>query len=110
MLIGWEHEGKALAFIEEHEQVMMKPDNRTLGNQILYVQRKDDLYEVYDQTYLHRLNTVEFSGLLESFEAHRFVIQKYTASLTQEGIPFHVRVHLMKDGAGQWAIAGIGTL
>ncbi|TBL77393.1 YheC/YheD family protein [Paenibacillus thalictri] len=98
------HPDRVRAFIDSHPSVILKRKRGTHGKDSITVNRMDGHYEVFDQNFLHFMSREEFDDLLRELKKHHFFVQQFVNSRTKEGFPFHIRVHLMKDGSGKWVI------
>ncbi len=98
------NETDGLAFIYKHQAVVLKADKGASGQGILIVQVKEDYFEVLDQQYTHRMNEAEVLELLKMLIPKHYCLQRMIESVTSHGFPFHIRVHVTKDGSGQWVV------
>lgn len=94
-------------FITTHEQIIIKPNKGSFGDNILFLNYSGDdsvEYQLDDQQ-----GTVSFEKLNEwiSLEEEDIVLQKFIKSQTIAGEPFDVRIHVLKNGEGKWRIANI---
>ncbi|MEJ8304002.1 YheC/YheD family protein [Saccharibacillus sacchari] len=94
-----------MAFIERHEKVIFKTNGGYLGKNALTVELKNDVIELFDQQYLHRFSREDLPRLTEMLKAKKYFAQKMIHSVTPQGHPFHVRVHLSKNGQNRWTVA-----
>lgn len=103
--VALSRQAEAFDFAERYPQLILKPFNSSRGQRIITTTRtKDGWFELFDQKYYHRMNQKQFHQLLAILGKHHYVAQQFVNSKTREGFPFHVRVHLMKDGTGRWKI------
>ncbi|OAS22105.1 YheC/YheD family protein [Paenibacillus oryzisoli] len=98
---------KTKAFIDLHPSFILKPLRGSNGENIITVKRVGEHYEVFDQHLLHLMSRVELDQLLAILQPKDYFVQQLVESTTKEGYPFHIRVHVMKDGVGQWKIVFI---
>jgi len=100
---------EAKAFLERYPKLIFKTSGGAHGERILLANRAeaDGSYEVFDQTFLHAMSRAELEELLPELGKHHYFAQQFIESKTREGRPFHIRVHLMKNGSGQWEVAHI---
>lgn len=94
-----------MTFIERHGKVIFKTNGGYLGRNALTAELKNDVIEVFDQQYLHRFAREDLPRLTEILTAKRYFAQKMIHSVTPQGNPFHVRVHLSKNGQNRWTVA-----
>lgn len=92
-------------FIERHERVIFKTNGGYLGRNALTAEFVADGVELYDQQYKHRFSQEDLPRLIHMLAAKKYFVQKLIRSVTPQGHPFHVRLHLSKNGAGRWIVA-----
>ncbi|WP_340400073.1 YheC/YheD family protein [Paenibacillus sp. FSL H8-0079] len=93
-----------LAFIDNHETSIIKPSIGSFGNGIIVVQREEEGFVVKDHENIHKMNAEDFAQLLSMLAAKKgFVIQKFIRSETRNGLPYHIRLHLVRNGRGEWS-------
>ncbi len=96
---------KALAFIYKHENVICKPDRSSSGRGAFTIQVNGHEFEVFDQQYMHRMNEEQILEFLQMLIVEKYCLQKLIVSVTKQGLPFHIRVHIAKNGQNEWIIA-----
>ncbi|WP_411344805.1 YheC/YheD family protein [Paenibacillus sp. WLX1005] len=99
----------ALEFMIQHQQTILKSDSGASARGIYTVEYRDDVFEVSDQKYIHRLTRDKMAELIEFLIPQRYCLQKLVRSVTPQGFPFHIRVHMSKDGKGRWIVAFCST-
>lgn len=92
-------------FMERYEDTVLKPDTGSHGQNIFNIKRREEDYEVYDQSYLHYLNSPQLDQFVRMSLGKGYIFQQFVDSSTTEGHPFHLRTHVMKVGEGQWKVA-----
>lgn len=96
---------KVIEFIHKHQRVILKADGGASAQNIFTVEVKEHGYEVFDQTYLHTMNDEQMLEVVTLLIESRYCAQKLIQSTTVQGFPFHIRVHVSKDGQGKWIVA-----
>lgn len=97
----------ALEFLDRHGQTVIKPSGGTKGSAIIVVRREGDLYRVDDPLYNHLLTREQMTALMDGLAAAKdMVLQKFIDSVSPEGLPFHIRVHLIRNDQGEFQIIG----
>ncbi len=96
---------KGLAFIYKHGKVIAKPDRGTSGKGAFTIHVEGNEFEVFDQEYVHRMNEAQMLEFLDMLIREKYCLQKLETSVTKQGFPFHIRVHLAKNGQNEWIIA-----
>jgi glutathione synthase/RimK-type ligase-like ATP-grasp enzyme len=93
-----------LAFIDTYGTSIIKPSIGSFGNGIIIVQREQDGFPVKAHEHVHKMNDEEFGQLISMLASKkRFVIQKFIRSETRNRLPFHIRLHLVRNGSGKWS-------
>ncbi|OWR29855.1 hypothetical protein CDO73_12270 [Saccharibacillus sp. O23] len=96
---------RALAFVEKHRRVIFKPNGSAQGSKTMTLEQKGDVFELFDQEYLHRFSREQIQGILEMLVTKKYFAQKLIESVTPQGHPFHVRAHLSKNGENRWIVS-----
>ena len=107
---------EALArFCRSHPLVFLKPTGGSLGSGILKVRRNSDSYEVRYRKQKEHVST-EFNRSSRLFRFVKtmspgrvYLMQQGIRLMKFEGNPTDFRVHMHKNGDGQWVAAGIGA-
>ncbi|MCQ4088384.1 YheC/YheD family protein [Saccharibacillus sp. JS10] len=94
-----------LQFMEKHGKVIFKTNGGYLGRNALTAELKNDVIELFDQKYLHRFSLDDLPRLTEMLTSKRYFVQKMIHSVTPQNHPFHVRVHVCKNGENRWIVA-----
>lgn len=93
-----------LAFIETYGTSIIKPSIGSFGNGIIVVQREQEGFAVKAHEHVHIMKDEEFGQLISMLAAKKgFIIQKFIRSETRNGLPFHIRLHLVRNGSGRWS-------
>ncbi|WP_040978665.1 YheC/YheD family protein [Oceanobacillus jeddahense] len=95
-----------LDYIERYGIVIIKPRVGTFAEDVHFVSKIDTgkyvVAEKENKKYYNELSLTTF--LSKKIKAGDYLVQKYIETRTLEGNPFDIRVHLMKDGTGEWSI------
>lgn len=99
----------ALRFIADHGVSILKPAVGSYGTRIVRIEGSDEDYLVSENEHTHRLSRQELIELLQSVckTGQLFLLQKYIRSETPLQLPFHIRVHAIRDAGGDWQVSGI---
>jgi len=101
-------------FCKQHALVYLKPTGGSLGMGIIRVVRKGQVYNIrFRRDKGHRNTTFSTAPALyrfvRSYNATRTYLMQQGIELMQyKGNATDFRVHMHKDGSGQWQAAGIG--
>ncbi|WP_179283137.1 YheC/YheD family protein [Paenibacillus taichungensis] len=99
-----ENVGEILAFIDTYGTSIIKPSICSFGSGIIVVQREQEGFSVKTHEHVHQMNGEEFGQLISMHAAQKgFIIQKFIRSETRNGLPYHIRLHLVRNGSGEWS-------
>lgn len=102
-------------FCREHPLVYLKPTGGSLGMGILKVQRKQGQFHVRYRRQKEHLTAKfargeELLRFVKTTNPNRiYLMQQGIRLMSYQGNPTDFRVHLHKNGAGNWEAAGIGA-
>lgn len=95
-----------LEYVNKYSKVVLKPLMGIRGRGIYVLEKEADTFILGHQKERKVMNAGELRGFFEEFiERENYILQKYVASRTLQGDPFDCRVHVEKDGDGNWASA-----
>ncbi|MDK8194789.1 YheC/YheD family protein [Paenibacillus sp. UMB7766-LJ446] len=99
-----ENGGEILAFIDTYGTSIIKPSIGPFGSGIIVVQREQEGFSVKTHELVHQMNGEEFGQLISMLAAQKgLIIQKFVRSETRKGLPYHIRLHLVRNGSGEWS-------
>jgi UDP-N-acetylmuramoyl-tripeptide--D-alanyl-D-alanine ligase len=96
------------SYLKQHDQVIVKPVNGHRGIGVIFIKKLNGTFHVlsgsenYDFT-AEQLDQFIFARLKEV----KLLVQPYIQCKTKSGQVFDFRLHVQKNGAGQWAITAI---
>lgn len=97
---------QVIAFIHQNQPVVLKADRGAKGENTFTAEFKGDLLEVFDQTYIHQMDTEQTMALVKLLIERRYCAQKLVQSSTAiQDFPFYIRVHIAKNGKNEWIVA-----
>ncbi|WP_127588277.1 YheC/YheD family protein [Paenibacillus koleovorans] len=97
----------ALQTIEAYGSSVIKPDNGSFGDRLLFVDAEPDgQYVLQDHHHLHRLSREQLKQLLSGLRAsgRPYLVQRFVDSSIPSGMVFFIRVHLVRDRSGRWQL------
>ena len=95
-------------FLYAFERIVFKPYDGRKGKGIYFISMKNEEFLV-----THNANTSSFSKdqlkklIEEKLAAGTYIMQPYIRSVTKSGQVFDFRLHVQKDGNGEWVITSI---
>jgi glutathione synthase/RimK-type ligase-like ATP-grasp enzyme len=97
-----------MAQLAEHDAIVVKPIFGALGRDVIFIARDKDGYRANVGGRNLRLS----EALLREYYAKRlegrgYLIQKYIVSRTRQQLPFDTRVHVRRNGRGEWELVRI---
>ena len=105
ILTSFEH---LLAFLNEHQKVVVKPQNGSQGKDVWFVGQDGKGFTVNDGVGWHELSRGDLLAFYEQkLDRRYFLAQRYIASKTKSGLPFDIRIHVRRDYRAKWQIVNI---
>lgn len=95
-------------FTTAFKKVVFKPIDGRKGKGIIFITKKDEGYEVkIDSAHLN-YSRQELEKLINSkLSSGTYILQPYIQSVTKSGQVFDFRLHVQKNGEGEWVITTI---
>lgn len=99
-------------FLNKYGDIVLKPVGGNQGRGIAFVHPKKSYYHVYQHTTKHKFNKREFSQFVslivrEADAKDAIIVQPYLECRTKFGEPYDFRIHIQRDGNGEWALTKI---
>ncbi|WP_342511548.1 YheC/YheD family protein [Sporosarcina sp. FSL K6-1522] len=95
-------------FIAAFEKVVFKPIDGRKGKGIFFISKKEDHFQVgkdATNTDYSKLQLIDF--ITSKLSTGTYIIQPYIQSVTKSGQVFDFRLHVQKNGEGEWVITTI---
>ncbi|MBP1971729.1 glutathione synthase/RimK-type ligase-like ATP-grasp enzyme [Virgibacillus natechei] len=92
-------------YIEHYGEVILKPDVGSFAKGVHFISKStiDDYFVAEGENESHYNEMMLTQYLRDLLKKGTFIVQKYIETRTKEGQPFDIRVHMMKDGNGEWS-------
>jgi hypothetical protein len=91
-----------LPFLNKHQNIILKPISGHHGNQVVRVEKCDKGFVVHERV-KREMNQIELLDYIASvLKTNKMLMQKYIACRRKTGEPFDIRLHVQKDGKGEW--------
>ncbi|MCK8824179.1 YheC/YheD family endospore coat-associated protein [Fuchsiella alkaliacetigena] len=102
-----EEPAKVKKYVEKYGCIVLKPIDGAQGKGIGFLEDKGDWILVKQHTKINEFKKEEFSRFAEMMADGTYLIQPYLECRTKLGYPFDFRVHVQRDGKGEWGITKI---
>lgn len=91
-------------FIDKFDAVILKPAVGSFARGVHYISKENNHYFVAEKDKEETHTEISLRNYLnELMKEGIWIVQQYINSRTIDGNPFDIRVHMMKDGCGEWA-------
>ncbi len=90
-------------FIEKYQSLIIKPARGSKGNKISKLSKSEDGYYLstnHSEDYYSKDELAKF--IKEMANEKKYIVQPYINSITKEGHPFDLRIHLRRGENGEW--------
>ncbi len=93
--------------ILKYQKTVLKPSRGHKGKNVFYVQRNEGKF-ILQQDKETVINEVEFrEWVSEIINTENYIIQPYIQCKTKNGLSYDFRLHVQKDGKGDWNLITI---
>lgn len=93
-------------YTDTYSKSVLKPSGGIQGKGIYILQKSKGQYRVGYKTAEKKFDETEMERFYEDHIAEKgYIIQKYISSKTPQGDPFDCRIHVEKNGDGEWQSA-----
>lgn len=97
-----------LKFMTAFQRIVFKPVDGRKGKGIYFIEKKDHRYAVTFNTTMQWYTEQQLSKFIETkLKQEPFISQPYIQSVTKSGQVFDFRLHVQKNGEGEWVITTI---
>ncbi|MEI4769154.1 YheC/YheD family protein [Psychrobacillus sp. FJAT-51614] len=103
------NEKDLLDMIEMHNQIIIKPVSGSRGSGILFVEKADgETFKMNDSGKISFFSKQDLIDLvLLKVQEQDYIIQKFISSRIKSGQVFDFRLHVQKNGEGEWVTTSI---
>lgn len=107
--IQFRNEKDLLDMIELHDQVIIKPVSGSRGSGIIFIEKEDgNKYKTNDSGNILSCSKQDLIKLvLFKIQEEEYIIQKFISSKIKSGQVFDFRLHVQKNGDGEWLTTSI---
>ena len=102
-------EKSLIDMIEMHDQIIIKPVSGSRGSGILFVEKAEsDTFKINDSGKISFYRKEDLRDLvLLKVQEQEYIIQKFILSTIKSGQVFDFRLHVQKNGEGEWVTTSI---
>ncbi|AMX00138.1 YheC/YheD family protein [Rummeliibacillus stabekisii] len=94
-----------LSALKRFKKIVIKPLSSNQGKGLIFIERNGDQIELLEGSQPKTVNITEFRKKIEMvIEEKAYLVQPYISSRTKDGFPFDFRIHVQKNGSGDWGI------
>lgn len=102
------HADHFLHYMSAFEKVVFKPIDGRKGQGIYFIVKDAEQFVVRGHGFYRTFSTAQIEEFIANqLEKETFIVQPYIQSVTKSGQVFDFRLHVQKDGNGEWVITTI---
>lgn len=99
---------KFFQFLSSYEKIVFKPYNGRKGKGIYFISMKNKKFLVTKDSYSSYYSHSQLKELIEEkLSEETYIMQPYITSVTKSGQVYDFRLHVQKNGDGEWVITAI---
>lgn len=95
-----------LSLLDQHDKVVLKPQSGNQGKNIYFIWRETtDIHVVIEGANRFEYTKAElYQVLTDIIPTRNYLLQPFIESKTKTGLTYDLRVHVQKNGTGEWVI------
>ena len=95
-------------FLNQYKKIVFKPQDGHKGQGVTYIEKTQDLYMINRSKKSEVVDYFEIKNYISRcLQEESYLAQPYIRSKTKNGITFDLRLHVQKDGSGDWVVTAI---
>lgn len=95
---------QVMDYLEQYNQIIIKPSGGNQGKGIHFLMKQENEYVWHDNNEAYLINHAELIEELNEIAKSHMIVQPFITSMTKEGRPFDIRVHIRRNGQGEWQL------
>lgn len=96
---------EVIEFLNQSSPAVMKPIKGNKGKKIFFLEKFEDTYKIIDGLKVCKFSKMELIDFINHhIKDQGFLYQPYIHCKTQAGLSYDFRLHIQKNGAGNWEI------
>lgn len=97
-----------ISFLMKNKNVVLKPISGNQGRNIYFISILENIVNINFEGESRKIHTNELQDFYDSVvKGKNFIIQKFIKSQTAQGAPFDIRIHVQRNGLGEWETSKI---
>jgi hypothetical protein len=89
----------------DHSKLVIKPFSGNHGKDVFFIEKDADHFLLLEGIHSQRYQSDEFiSWIHQLIKDRNYLIQPFVSCQTQSGLTYDFRIHVQKNGQGQWEI------
>ncbi|GIN90204.1 YheC/YheD family endospore coat-associated protein [Siminovitchia terrae] len=91
--------------LEQFNKIIIKPLSGSQGKGLIFIERNGDQIDLLEGSHRKTVSETELHSKIETvINEKAYLVQPYILSRTKDGFPFDFRIHVQKNGSGDWGI------
>lgn len=96
------------SYLQQYEKLIVKPINGHRGIGVIYIEKENNHIKLLRDGNKQNMNTEQLGEfILAQLQKTKMMVQPYINCRTQAGQVFDFRLHVQKEGRGEWVITAI---
>ena len=94
-----------ISFLGNQHRAVIKPLSGNHGKKVFFIEKTEEQYKVTEGFNTMYMNEKELNRYFQPIlSAQKFLLQPFIECKTKNGLTYDFRLHVQKNGAGQWEI------
>lgn len=89
-------------YLKKYKKIIIKPASGRQGKGIRFIEKTEHNYIVNENNTTSELDTEQLKVFFKQLDEARYIVQPYIQSLTDEGLPYDIRIHVRRGENGKW--------